>query len=266
MLFHKAGARAAWAIPLTVLFLGMVSEARIEAGIKVTYSVDVKQQAAAIAIVIAPQLAALRADFDRERQSKEPLALLDSTEKALLEILSTPELAAIRDAVKMEFRQARAEVLGTRSSRHPGDSRLRIVPAAFRESPSPAADDSAALDRIARFLARLTGAAEKQELARDVCVVSQPRTRARVLLYPPSYARGKQEAHTAEKLTLYLGLYAWEAKLRGWIRCVPDRATGLAPQGCAFLDLLTNEQSIISCDFDLNSCVLKSGPIPTGCQ
>ncbi len=264
MLSQKARTWAVWAVPPTALLLFLASGAYSEAGVKVTYSVDVKQEAAAIAIVIAPKLAALRADFDRERQSKEPLALLDSTEKALLEILSAPELAAIRDAVKMEFRQARAEVLGTRSSRHSGGSRLRVVPAAFRQSPSPSADSSA-LDRIARLLAKLTGAAEKQELARDVCVVSRPRTRARVLLYPPSYARGKQEAHTAEKRTLYLGLYAWEAKLTGWIRCVPDRA-GLAPQGCAFLDLLTNEQSIISCDFDLNSCVLKSGPIPKGCQ
>ncbi|MES1242418.1 MAG: hypothetical protein ABUT39_12425 [Acidobacteriota bacterium] len=264
MLFQKVGARAARAILLAVLFLGMLSGDRVEAGVKVTYSVDVKQESAAFAIVIAPKLAALQADFDRRRRTEDPLTLLNSTEEALLGILGAPELAAMQDAVKVEFRRARAELPGSRSGSHPGDLRHRVVPAAFRQSPSPAAD-SPALDRIARLLAKLTGAAEKQEIARDVCVLSKPRARARVQLYPPSYPRGKQEAQTEGKLTLYLGLYAWEAKLRGRIECKPDGA-GLAPPACAFLDLLTNDQSIILCDFDLKSCVLGHGPVPAGCQ
>jgi hypothetical protein len=224
------------------------------------YSRDVKQEAAQIAAEIAPKLAALQADFDRKRQalpSPEAMAaLLDRTEKTLLEILSYPELGALRDSVTAEFRQARAD-LGQRrraSLLQPG-----IVRAAFQSTTSPSQDS--ALNRIGRFLARLTEISTEDDLLVELCITSHPQSGAEVRLHPQSYRKDEHGTRTSGKLAVFRGLIAYHARHGNQqFDCAPtaeESNRGLAR--CALLDLLYNAEPILDCDFTLKNCALRSG-------
>jgi hypothetical protein len=208
------------------------------------YSKDPREEAARIAIVIAPKLAALEARFARERRAQAMAGLLDRTERSLLEILSYRELAALRDSVTAEVRQARA---GSKRALSLSQPRQGVLLAAF-QSPSPSAPESA-LERIARLLARLTEISRERDLLVDLCIVSQPKSAAVVRLHPQSYPEGKRETRTAGKIALYRGLYVYQAQLgKSRIRCVPDPKRD-ALESCAPLDLLYNSQPVLACDF-----------------
>jgi hypothetical protein len=231
------------------------------------YSKDVREEAARIATVIAPKLAALEARFSRERRAlpvrpaPEAVAgLLDRTERSLLEILSYRELAALRDSVTAELRQARA---GARRALSLSKPQRGVVLAAL-QSPSPPAPESA-LERIARLLARLTEISRERELIVDLCIVSQPKSAAVVRLHPQSYPEGKRETRTAGKIALFRGLYVYQAELgRSRIRCVPDPKRD-SLESCAPLDLLYNSQPVLACDFGPGNCALRSQPV-SACQ
>jgi hypothetical protein len=223
------------------------------------YSKDVREEAARIATAIAPKLAALEARFARERRA-QAAGLLDRTERSLLEILSYRELAALRDSVTAEFRQARAGARRAQSLARPREG----VRLAAWQSPSPSAPESA-LERIARLLARLTEISRERDLLVDLCIVSQPKSAALVRLHPQSYPEGKRETRTAGKIALFRGLYVYQAELgKSRIRCVPDPKRD-ALESCAPLDLLYNSQPVLACDFGPGSCALRSGPV-SACQ
>ncbi|HYN20996.1 MAG TPA: hypothetical protein VE078_08550, partial [Thermoanaerobaculia bacterium] len=134
--------------------------------------------------------------------------------------------------------------------------------AAFQRPSLPVKETG--VDRITRVFARLMEVFEEpeRELILDLCFVSQPQSGATVRLHPQSFPEGKREAHTAEKIALFRGLYVYQAELSGkpLIRCVPDpKRDPLA--SCAPLDLLYNSQPLLACDFGLVNCALQSGPV-----
>jgi hypothetical protein len=233
------------------------------------YSRDASQEAARIAADIAPRLAALHASFLSWRQTLSGLsqsqqaiaALLDQTEAALVDILgSYSELIAMQDSVLAEFRKARSEAKQATGLSLPAAPQKTVALVAFWQQQSSSSES--ALNRIARLLAWLTKVSNEQDLLVDLCVVSRPKSGARVLLYPASHPKSLRETHTIEKIALFRGLYAYKAKLaRSWIRCEPAR-DGSAPEDCGYLDLLFNAQPLISCDFDLQGCALRSGSSP----
>lgn len=221
---------------------------------------DIRREAAEIAAQIAPHLATVQAAFAYQRRllSGPPYSpgavkdLLDKTEAALNQVLGYPELAAMRDSVAAELRQARAD-LSRRQSRLPGQE---IALAAFQQPDSP----DSVLDRITNLLAKLTEISAGKDLLVDLCVVSQPRNGATVKLHPQSYPEGVKDRKTNGMLTLYRGRYVYKATLRGQraIECVPTPAQS-ALDRCTPLDLLLNAETIFDCNFGQQSCALRSG-------
>jgi hypothetical protein len=220
------------------------------------YSRDVKQEAARIASEIAPKLAALQADFESKRRSQSAAELLDRTEAALLNILSYPELGALRDSVTAELYQARAELGQRRRASLPQPG---VVRAAFQSTTPPSPDS--ALERIARLLARLVEISREDDLLVELCITSHPQIGVEVRLHPQSYRKDERGTRTNGKLAVFRGLIAYHATHGNQrIDCAPtaeESNRGLAR--CALLDLLYNAESILDCDFNLKNCSLRSG-------
>jgi hypothetical protein len=228
------------------------------------YSRDPRQEAARIAVEIAPRLASVLASFQSKREAlaREPAgeaaaALLVETEGALQAILAYPELAALRDTVALEFQRARSE-LAVRSEARLRAARRAVALVANRQSPDTA------LSRIARLLGRLVEVSRGNGLLVDICVVSLPGGGASFTLYPPSYQKGKVDGSTHKKLNIYRGLYAYRAAHgQQRITCEPT-AGGLPPADCSFLDLFYRTEPVFACSFARKQCESTNRPPPKG--
>lgn len=240
------------------------------AGIKAhPYSRNVKQEAAQIAAEIAPKLAALQTDFGRKRRAlprpcppQAVAALLDGTTDALLEILSYPELAAMRDHVRAVVREARDGLAESRegSTSHP------VVLAAYRFAQSGSGKNESALDSIARLIDRLLDLAKKNDYVVNLCVTSVPKNGARFDMEPESYAAGAKDVLTAgEIINIYRGRYVYRAKLASGkpIECRPRPGSG---NPCRPLDLVDDSRPLLVCDFESGLCSRSADALPERCR
>lgn len=264
------------------------------------YARDPVREAGRIAGVLVEPLQKTQAEF-RERWSHLPTTagpagsvlyasgavegLLAQTREALLGALNYPELAAMRDAVDDELRQA-AESLhaaastGNRTGRSPAAASFAASPATrlfptavFAASRKPAAGKpvpkesaDSVLDSVGTFLENLSGVAERRQLLLDLCVVSKPAAGAVFTLHPRLYEKAHETATTGLLVNIYRGSYVYTIKNRrgrGVIRCEPERNGSL---DCVPLDLLMDVRPVLECDFDMGVCKRLEEPLPAECQ
>ena len=237
------------------------------------YDPSPRREASLIAAELAPLLKALEMRFQESRSHlpanppPEAVAeLLDATEKSLFAILSYEELAPLRDSVQMEFRQKRLASGEAQLPRSPvmlaaftaGASR----PSWFVHAATQPAPSDSALDRIGRFLHRLTEVAENDDLIIDVCVASTPGSGMSFSMYPRYYRTRRYSTQTNNILPhVYRGLYAYEGNknFRPPFGCNPA-GRDEAP-ACTLLDLINRrEQEVIHCDLSLRSCYMQNDP------
>jgi len=246
-------------------------EAKLEAR---PYSESPKQEAATIAASLAPRLAQIEAEF-RERRAKlapsfPPKAvseLLDTTETELLAALSYQELAALRDYVQEQFRQAHAELDKSGVRKEAGEplfhARTLLTSLTLAMLPDEPTTSESMLDRIARLLRRLTERADKNDLVTSLCVTSEPETHAKFLMRPRAVRGWTIQTLTVGDLpVLYRGLYAYSMS-KGLKRthCErPDR------EPCALINLVDDPQPIFDCDLAADACTRKSAPFPPPCK
>jgi hypothetical protein len=251
------------------------------------YSESPRQEAATIAAALAPRLAQIEAEFLERRSRLAPdfpatavSELLDTTEGEVLTVLSYQELAALRDYVQEQFRQARAEREKPDAKQRTGDLPfhpravlaslvLPMLPAeGFPAEPPREATTSktvteSVLDRIGRMLHHLTGMAEQNDLVTSLCVMSEPGTHAKFLMRPRAVKEWTIQTLTVGDLpVLYRGLYAFSMS-KGLKRThceKPDR------EQCALINLVDDPQPIFTCDLAADGCNPKPGPLPTPCK
>lgn len=224
------------------------------------YSQNVPQEAARIAAEIAPKLAAWQARFSRERAAlprphppTAVAALLDRTEAGLMEILSYPELAAMRDHVRFVLREARGESHGFREPPAIG----RVMLAAY-------ASDDSALDRVEQLIAKLLDLARKNDYVVNLCVTSLPEKGAHFDMEPESYPEGGSETVTAGRLVnIYRGRYVYQATLK---RAKPIECRSPKDRPCRPLDLVDDSRPLLVCDFDAGLCRRSDEAVPEGCR
>jgi hypothetical protein len=240
------------------------------AGIKAhPYSRDVKQEAARIATEMAPKLVALQADFVRKRRAlprpAPPAAvtrLLEGTEAALLEILSYPELAAMRDHVRAVVREARNGLAESRGS----STSHAVVLAAYRFAQSGSGKGESGLDSISRLLDRLIDLAKKNDYVVSLCVISVPKGGARFDMEPESYAAGAKDVlTTGEIINIYRGRYVYRAKPAAGkpIECRPRPGSA---NPCRPLDLVDDSRPLLVCDFAAGLCSRSADALPEKCH
>jgi hypothetical protein len=254
------------------------------------YSPSPKQESATIAAALAPLLARIEAEFAERRarlsgapnySSEAVTELLDTTEAELLQALSYQELAALRDYVREQFRQARADLKESRTEKGMDDLPFpfssQVVVASMgpllplnatslaetpREAVSKTTSESV-LDRIKRMLRQLTEMASQNNLVTSLCVTSGPGEGAKFLMRPQGIKQWTKETITASYLSgIYRGIYVYKiSKGLTTKNCDnPDK------EDCALIDLVDDRQPIFHCDLKSKACARKPGPLPTSCQ
>lgn len=238
-----------------------------------------RARVAEIAADIAPKLPERQVDFwngweklfpprgiwSNPRRT-EVEALLLTSEADLLNDLRGPELAALRDYVRAEFRQARAALdpaPGSMSAPGQPDPRLvslggldtrRLVHAAVRSAfeptvalasaplaePADLVDDEARvfiLLRLTRLYRSLISLAESNDLVIQLCIRSRPVRRAEFVMYPESYPSRKHTVNTDGQLVnVYRGLYLYRVSRHGH-KTVESR-----------LDLVGDSRPLVVCE------------------
>jgi hypothetical protein len=152
------------------------------------------------------------------------LALLDATATEIRNSLPYPELAAFRDAATARLGEIRREIESLPAvARRP--ARGDVALAAGRPSPpnrsahgaGPRIDKTRSDSLIAKVIDFLERSAAEPAL-RTVCIVTMPEAGAVVKLFPPSLPSDQKEVTSNSRLTLYLGLYAYETTRQGYAR------------------------------------------------
>jgi hypothetical protein len=226
-------------------------EPRLEAGLR---SPSPRREAASIAASLLDRLKRIEADFlaRRDRLPADPSpeavqALLDHTEADLLEALSYEELAALRDYVREKFRSL-------------SSMDLPQAQAVYASISAPVPES--ALDRALGVIRRLIDLAQNDDLVVDLCVVSEPRNRARFSMKPWSYNRTRETYTTGEIAGLYRGLYVYKVT-RGLssFGCMdPDK------NECAAIDLVDDPSKTYQCDLERRACRRLRELPPGGCR
>lgn len=222
---------------------------------------ETKERAREIADTITPRLEQILAAF-REARKNLPVetaptgqvyprgaiaALLDDTERGLLEALPGNELTAMRDYVQDLFRQARV-ALGLL----PGPQaalqlsapvRLAALHSALLQPGQPASaslDKGATdswLDRIERAIEKILAYSKDDDLLVDLCVKSVPKNRARFWMRPLSYDPPvPPSVNTNGRLpNIWRGLYSYSVERKGF------------KQVTSRLNLVDNSDSVLDC-------------------
>jgi len=185
-------------------------------------------------------------------------ALLDRIERKLLAVLPFPELAALQDSVREQFRKAREVLARETAGASSVHSRPRAVPAALRTgwfmSPETATarlapqlrrkpEVSGGFDSIVAFIDLLIKRFENDDVRINLCVRTEPAQGARVVLYPLSYPEGGDRIRSNDKVPLRRGLYAYRVALSnyGLLQC-PEKNS----DECR-LDLLSRDRPFVRC-------------------
>jgi hypothetical protein len=189
---------------------------------------------------------------------EDAAALLDRTEKSVLEALPFPEFAALQDWFRDRFRRARglllAEAGATQAVRIASISPRAV--ALFAQTDQGARRTGALADSRGSILSALDRAIEifeNNDERVDVCVRSLPLRGATVDVYPPSYRQGRKQVSTHNRLvSLPRGLYAYEVTLQGYARidCRPD-------EDCAKLDLLAPDRPLVECNLAASGTIAE---------
>lgn len=245
------------------------------------YSASPKQEAAAIAAALAPLLARIEAEFiaGRARLSASPdyfaaevEDLLAGTEAALLQALSYTELAALRDYVREEFRQARAALDASRTKEAatsaPFPSQAVVASLHLTHSLYPVATASpphgkgtvpkeradSMLGGILRSIHRLWELADQNEMVTDLCIISEPERGATVRLRPRRAETWRGGETDTEIQNLYRGIYVYHVRkgLRSVVACTD-------PQTCNLINLVDDPGRILACNLTNKSCAQRGG-------
>lgn len=251
-----------------------------------------RRRAVELADAIAPDVRELKRRFEREADRLEReagpdrplpaadvLRLLDDLERGLRETLDArellPTLAWFLDLLARARIDLTAEggVVGSRPSAGAPPRGLAFAALPARQDPRPAEPSGTPargwLATIVSALDLLGRRADTRQLTQDLCVRSEPRPGAKVLLWPRAFAApdALSDVDTFVKETegrldvFYRGLYAYEATLRGHpaIGCpAEDAATRCAP-----IDLWKGDGPFLVCNFDpdIGHCELRSGDL-----
>jgi hypothetical protein len=216
------------------------------------YSALPKQEAAAIAAALAPRLAQIEAAFNEGRAKLVPTypdeavsELLHLTETKLLEALSYQELAALRDYVREQFREARRDqdkATAALPSPQPKAMLASLIPPLGKELFMAIAPAESALDRIGRMLRRLTGMAASDDMTTNLCVMSTPEQGAAFSMRPRSYNKWRGDKTNTEILNLYRGIYIY--RISKWFRSFSCKN----PEICNLIDLVDDTKPVLYCD------------------
>ncbi|HEX6903915.1 MAG TPA: hypothetical protein VF789_29660 [Thermoanaerobaculia bacterium] len=189
-------------------------------------------------------------------------ALLERTERKLLDALPFPKFAALHDSVRDRFQKIREalaqETAGAASSR----SLPRFVPAVLSISGAISAEPVAArlatepkskLDALVDFLDLIIKRFENDDIIIKVCVKTSPEQGADVLVHAFSYDEKQYTTYSNGTVVVPRGLYAYRVELPGdqLSKCFPND-----PAGCIPLDFLSWDNFFIDCRFNspLRSC------------
>jgi hypothetical protein len=250
----------------TVIATGLIASLcalAATAQVKVTYEDEARarqRQIEEIGANLAKQLPALLETFEAQRRKVREAgdppeglsALLGSTEAALLELLSDPEIAPLHDYVVEAFRVAREQLrLSPQTSDFsPPVSALHIRRAAFQERATRSEIDQV-LDGIATFIKTLFSRSKSQELLVTLCVKSRPEgaTFTMSALIQPDKPYTIQTNH--EVLGAVRGLYRYRIQKDG-------QATGCPPPSgehgpCRPINLWDDPPGL-SCDLGAGVC------------
>jgi hypothetical protein len=226
-------------------------EPLLQAGLR---SPSPRQEAAGIAVSLLERLKRVEAAFLSRRDdlpaapsSDAVKTLLDRTEADLLEALSYEELAALRDYVREKFRSLSVTDFPQKQ--------------AVYASLSTAVPESA-LDRALGVIRRLIELAQNNDLVVDLCVVSEPRNRARFIMRPWSLNRIRETYTTGEIAGLYRGLYVYRVtRGLGSFGCMDP-----VKDQCAAIDLVDDPSKTYQCDLERRACRRLRDLPPGGCR
>lgn len=243
------------------------------------YDPSPEKESARIAEVIAPHLGQIAAEF-AERRDRLPGApdypsgavveLLASTRARLMEVLSYPELAALRDYVEEEFRRAHRELRGSRDRAAAAVVASLAVPSPAWLTPAlqpgggtiPKERADPVLDRLLAGIRRLHQMATANDMITTLCVVSAPGGKAKFFMRPRSYDERHETSTIGSISGIYRGLYVYSiAKGRRKVACEDPDA-----ERCAPLNLIDDPSPIFHCDLDARACKRMPGPLPEPCR
>lgn len=255
---------------------------------------DQRRRAEELADTIAPRVDELRRRFVEEKNRLEReagrdrplplagvLALLDELEEGLRDALGARELLPTLAWFLDLLERARTDLttdageVSSRFSAGAPPSGLAFASRPARQdppSPNPPASRSRARGWLATILDELRlleTRADTRRLTQDLCVRSEPRPNAKVILWPRVFEKPNElaDADTFEQETegrlhvFYRGLYAYSATLGGHqpIGCpAADPAARCAP-----VNLWKNDGPLLVCNFDpdIGHCVLQAGDV-----
>lgn len=253
------------------------------------YDPSPKRESAILAAFLSPRLEREETWFVAERgrlaesgYSVEAAGrLLATTESDLLDLLSYPELSALRGYVQVKLRESRIELSKAQVAASAGVARPlpRAVPALWTAAvpsaavraanptppPGPRLRKEAAdsvLDRVLRMIQRLRELARTDDLYTRLCIVSAPGDGARFMMRPQlSEASERMEINTNGEVQAYRGLYVFSIRkgFRQRINCEK-----LDHEDCTLIDLVDDPKPVFYCDFNKKNCERRPGPVPAG--
>lgn len=241
-------------------------EPRLEARLR---STSPRHEAAGIAASLVPLLRRIEVEFleRRGRLGSDPPTeaareLLDQTEADLLAVLSYEELAALRDYVREELRQARALLTPRSASAVLPRAVFASLSAPSLESlqTTPGNTTDTALDRVLGTIRRLLNLAQQNDLVTSLCIVSEPWNGAKFTMSPWSYKRVRETSTTGQITGLYRGLYSYKIT-RGL-----KRVACPSKEECGPIDLVDDPSPTLQCNLENRACKRLSTLPPGGCH
>ncbi|MFL6260200.1 MAG: hypothetical protein ACJ76Y_10855 [Thermoanaerobaculia bacterium] len=253
------------------------------------YDPSPARESAILAAFLSPRLERVEAWFAGERgrlaesgySAEAAGRLLDKTEADLLELLSYPELSALRGYVQVKLREARIELSKAPLAAGMGVGRPlpRAIPALWTPAapsaavrvanPPPASgrrlhkkEADSVLDRVLRMIQRLRELARTGDLYTRLCIVSAPGDGARFMMRPQlSDASERVEINTNGEIQAYRGLYVFSIRksFRQRIDCEK-----LDHEDCILIDLVDDPKPVFYCDFNKKNCERRPGPVLVG--
>lgn len=263
-----------------------ISAVKAEAFLFATpYESSPERESAILSKILTSHLERAEARFLQERErlaatgySVETVQrLLDVTESELLDLLSYPELAALRGYVQTKFREARIDLAKARGPANAAAifAAPRAVPALWTGSSPRFVVQAAAsppggtlqkeatdsiLDRLLRGIHRLVEISRTNDFYTRICIVSSPEKAAFTMRPRISEAEERLKLDTNGELLAYRGLYMFSIR-KGFKRIDCEN---LAREDCFLIDLVDDPKPIFYCDLNENSCERRPGPVPTG--
>jgi hypothetical protein len=240
-------------------------------------SEETETKARETAALLVPRLEQILAAFQERRQRLQTAAagaqeyprqavaaLLNDTERDLLQSLTGPELTAMRDYVQNLFKQARL-----RLALPPGSPPVRLAslhPFLMQGArPAPEGLDKGAadswFDRIANAIGKILDQSRNNNLVMTLCVKTSPKDRAEFRMHPVSYdLLDKKVITTGRIVKVWRGLYSYTVARHGF-KSIQNT-----------LDLVEEPGSVLDCNLIANSsqsyplfCQLRAGSIDKEC-